>query len=161
MAPKTRRPGPDARGVADYVDTINDCASSTLLGVLDAIASKNFCERQSARTHSVHLCLSITGTGLTGASVQIQYTLHYFSNNINTTYSDLFVKKLVQPTLTTDRQVYAYYKSETEIVETYKEIDTSIMIQNPLDPGDENLVAVTKQTIGETTFKRIDLSIGG
>lgn len=91
----------------------------------------------------------------TGTAVEKSKVSHYFSNNINTIYESLFIKKLKQPTLTTQRQVNAYYKSESEIVETYNEVDTSILIQNPLNPGDENLLAVTKYTVGETTFKRI------
>lgn len=81
---------------------------------------------------------------------------HYFSNAINTTYENVFVRNLVQPVATTTRQVSAYMKSEAEIVETYKEVTQNDAIQNPKKPGVENVLAVSKRTEGETIFKQIE-----
>lgn len=81
---------------------------------------------------------------------------HYFSNAINTTYENIFVRNLVQPVATSTRQVSAYMKSEAEIVETYKEVTQDDAIQNPKKPGVENVLAVSKRTEGETIFKQIE-----
>lgn len=81
---------------------------------------------------------------------------HYFSNALNTTYKDVFVQNIEQPTATTTMQVSAYMKSEAEIVETYKEVTQNDAIQNPKKPGAENVLAVSKRTEGETVFKQIE-----
>lgn len=81
---------------------------------------------------------------------------HYFSNTINTTYEDVFVRNLVQPVATEKMQVSAYMRSEAEIVETYKEVTQDDKIQNPKKPGLENALAVSKRTEGETIFKQIE-----
>lgn len=92
----------------------------------------------------------------TGVGVESDNVSHYFSNNINTDYKDYFVHPLTQPTSSTTRQVSAYLKSETEIVETYKEVVEDTPIENPIHPGEEYRLTVMKQVVGKTTFKLLD-----
>ena len=92
----------------------------------------------------------------TGVGVESSNISHYFSNNINTDYQAYFLHPLTQPTSSTTLQVSAYLKSETEIVETYKEVKEVISIQNPLHPGEEYKLTVVEQTEGSTTFKLLD-----
>lgn len=92
----------------------------------------------------------------TGVGVETSNVSHYFSNNINTDYQSYFLRPLSQPVSSTSKQVSAYSKSDTEIVETYKEDIESTPIENPIHPGDEYKMTVMKQTVGQTTFKQID-----
>ena len=92
----------------------------------------------------------------TGTAVESNNVSHYFSNNINTEYYMYFERPLVQPSTSTTKLVSAYSKSDSEIVETYRESLMLTPIENPIHPGDEYKMAVLQQTIGETTFKFID-----
>ena len=98
----------------------------------------------------------VTKDSHTEIEVEQDNISHYFSNNINTDYSSYFERPLVQPTSSTTRQVSAYLKSETEIVETYKEVVEATPIENPIHPGEEYRLTVMKQVVGKTTFKLLD-----
>lgn len=92
----------------------------------------------------------------TGTAVENDNVQHYFSNNINADYSDYFDRSLSQPIPAAPMYVSAYRKSDTEIVETYKETKNVDPIENPIHPGEEHMLAVLKQTSGETTFRYLE-----
>ena len=91
-----------------------------------------------------------------GTAVDVDDVSNYFSNKVNTDYTDYFIKSLEQPTSSTTRQVSAYKKADDEIIETYKESTDLTPIENPIHPGEEHRLAVIKQTVGKTTFKYLD-----
>lgn len=92
----------------------------------------------------------------TGISVANNQISHYFSNNINTRFETYFPANLAQPSAEGNKQIVAYNKSSTEIVETTHVTDDSLTIQNPIHPGNEYRLTVLKTTNCTTTFKRID-----
>ena len=95
-----------------------------------------------------------------GIAVETGSVANYFSNNINTeTYSALFESHQVKPQEESDtKRLFAYLKSEAEIVEEYSEtlFPEDKRIINPLKPGNENVIAVEKQTKGKTVFQNLE-----
>lgn len=95
-----------------------------------------------------------------GTAVEVDNIANYFSNNINTeTYSALFEGHQIKPREESETmRLFAYLKSEAEIIEEYSEtlFPEDKRIVNPLLPGDDNVIAVEKQTKGKTIFQNLE-----
>jgi len=117
-------------------------------------------ERKETKDNDLDVTIEDTKSGI---AVETNSISNYFSNNINTEpYYSLFEGHQIKPQEESDtKQLFAYLKSEAEIVEEYTEtlFPEDKRIINPLLPGDENVIAVEKQTKGKTVFQNLE-SIG-